>query len=139
MTNESYSHDQLRCGTKLLWELILICRLAIFCVLRELIFAIRTDCFFLLGRYLRFLEIPGQIIDNIFVFIEYGQWKSVFQKKNVRFACPKPVIVLFCMKETSYTIIEQTRILSTAHFLCSEFKLENIYSGVNFCGEKCLP
>ena len=28
----------------------------------------------------------------------------------------------------------QTRFLSTL-FLCSEFKLENIYSGVNFCGK----
>ena len=31
-------------------------------------------------------------------------------------------------------MIEQTRFLSTV-FLCSEFKLENIYSGVNFCGK----
>ena len=29
-------------------------------------------------------------------------------------------------------MIEQTRFLSTV-FLCSEFKLENIYSGGNFC------
>ena len=31
-------------------------------------------------------------------------------------------------------MIEQTRFLSTV-FLGSEFKLENIYSGVNFCGK----
>ena len=31
-------------------------------------------------------------------------------------------------------VIEQTRFLSTV-FLCSEFKLENIYSGLNFCGK----
>ena len=31
-------------------------------------------------------------------------------------------------------MIEQTRFLSTV-FLCSEFKLENIYSGVNVYGE----
>ena len=31
-------------------------------------------------------------------------------------------------------MIEQTRFLSTV-FLCREFKLENIYSGVNFCGK----
>ena len=30
-------------------------------------------------------------------------------------------------------MIEQTRFLTTV-FLCSEFKLANIYSGVNFCG-----
>ena len=31
-------------------------------------------------------------------------------------------------------MIEQTRFLSTA-FLCSELKLEYIYSGINFCGK----
>ena len=31
-------------------------------------------------------------------------------------------------------MIEQTRFLSTV-FLCSDFKLENIYSGVNSCGK----
>ena len=31
-------------------------------------------------------------------------------------------------------MIEQTRFVSTV-FLCSEFKLENIYSGVNFDGK----
>ena len=31
-------------------------------------------------------------------------------------------------------MIEQTQFLSTV-FLCSEFKLENIHSGVNFCGK----
>ena len=31
-------------------------------------------------------------------------------------------------------MIEKTRFLSTA-FLCSEFKLENIHSGVHFCGK----
>ena len=31
-------------------------------------------------------------------------------------------------------MIEQTRFLSTV-FLCSEFKLEYIYSRVNFCGK----
>ena len=38
------------------------------------------------------------------------------------------------MKETSCTVIEQIRFLSTA-FLRSEFKFENIYSGVKFCEE----
>ena len=31
-------------------------------------------------------------------------------------------------------MIEQTRLLSIV-FLCREFKLENIYSGVNCCSE----
>ena len=36
------------------------------------------------------------------------------------------------MKEA--VVIEQTRFLSTV-FLCSEFELENIYSGVSFAGK----
>ena len=32
-------------------------------------------------------------------------------------------------------MIEQTRFLYSTVFLCSEFKLENIYSGVNFRGK----
>ena len=95
MTNESYSHDQLRCGTKTLLKSILICILAIFCVLRELIFAIRTDWFFLLGINICAFQIFPDILLIIFsFFIEYVQWKSVFQK-NVRCAYPKPVIVWF--------------------------------------------
>ena len=48
------------------------CGLAIFCVLRELIFAIRTDWFFLLGiDFCDFRKYPVPSIDNIFVFIEY--------------------------------------------------------------------
>ena len=41
--------------------------------------------------------------------------------------------VLF-LNERDKVVIEQTRFLNTL-FLCSEFKLENIYSGVNFCGK----
>ena len=45
-----------------------------FCVLRELIFSIRTDWFFLLGiNFAIFREYPTSSIDNIFVFIEYVQ------------------------------------------------------------------
>ena len=32
-------------------------------------------------------------------------------------------------------MIEQTRFLYSTVFLCSEFKLENIYSGINFRGK----
>ena len=32
-------------------------------------------------------------------------------------------------------MIEQTRFLSTVFLCSSEFKLENVYSGVNFCGK----
>ena len=53
--------------------------LAIFCVLRELIFAIRIDCFLFLGTnffaIFRNYAVPG--IDNIFVFIEYVRARAL--------------------------------------------------------------
>ena len=40
------------------------------------------------------------------------------------------------MKKTSCNKnIEQTQFHSCTVFLCSKFKLEHIYSGVNFCGK----
>ena len=51
---------------------IYFCGLAILCVLRELIFAIRTDWFFLLGiNSCDFRKYPLPSIDNMFVLIEY--------------------------------------------------------------------
>ena len=59
------------CGTKFLREFV-FCGLAIFCVLRELIFAIRTDWFFLKEIvFCDFRKFPVSSIENIFVFIEY--------------------------------------------------------------------
>ena len=46
---------------------------------------------------------------------------------TVIFSNNKPVFCCFWQ-----VVIKQTRFLSTV-FLCSEFKLETIYSGVNFC------
>ena len=40
----------------------------------------------------------------------------------------------FVSKQKRQVGIEQTQFLSTV-FLCSEFKLENIYSGVKCCGK----
>ena len=49
-------------------------KLAIFCVLRELIFTIRTDWFFLLRLiFAIFRKYLVPSIDNCFVFIEYVQ------------------------------------------------------------------
>ena len=70
MTNESYSHVQLRCGTKTLWKSILICILAIFCVLRELIFAIRTDWF------LSYLN--SSYVSGVSVCIFEALWLCIF-------------------------------------------------------------
>ena len=57
---------------------VYFCGLAIFCVFRELIFAIRTDCFFCRKLiFTIFRKYPVPSIDNIFVFIEYVQWKYI--------------------------------------------------------------
>ena len=107
--------------------------LAILCVLRERIFAIRTDWFFLLGiNICDFQKVPMPVpsIDNIFVFIEYVQQKYIFSNNK-----PVPVsLYTVLILNQRQVVIEQTRFLSTA-FLCSEFKLENIHSGVHFCGK----
>ena len=51
---------------------VYFCGLAIFCVSRELIFAIRTDWFFLLEFiFASFRKYLVHSIYNIFVFIEY--------------------------------------------------------------------
>ena len=47
--------------------------------------------------------------------------------------CNKLYTVLF-LKERDKVVIEQKQNLGIV-FLCSEFMLENIYSGVNFLGE----
>ena len=55
-------------------------RLAIFCVLRELIFATNTDWFFLAGNliFAIFRKYPVPSIDNIFVFVKYVEKKYYF-------------------------------------------------------------
>ena len=54
-------------------------RVYVCCTLRELIFAIRTDGFFLLGiNFCDFLKCPVPSIDNIFFFIENVQKKYIF-------------------------------------------------------------
>ena len=76
-----------------------------------------------------FRKYPVPSIDNKFVFIEYMQQKYIFLNN-------KPVFlwIPFCfwVKETS---CDWTDTVSNTVFLCSEFRLENIYSAVNFCGK----
>ena len=52
------------------------CGLAIFCVLRQLIFAIRTDCFFLLGiNFCDSQKVPStQHLQYFRYFFEYVQY-----------------------------------------------------------------
>ena len=49
------------------------CRLAMFCILQELIFAIRTDWFFSLGINFSDFQKVVPSIDNVFFLIEYLQ------------------------------------------------------------------
>ena len=46
----------------------------------------------------------------------------------------KFIVYRFLSERKRQVVFEQTRFLSTV-FLSSEFKLENIYSGANFCGK----
>ena len=72
--------NEISCGTNLPE---FFCGLAIFGVLRELFFAIRTDWFFLLGiNFCDFQKIPIPSIDNMFVFIEYVQWNYIFSNNT---------------------------------------------------------
>ena len=69
---------------------VYLCGLPIFCVLRELIFAITTDGFFLLGInkfFAIFRKYPVPSIDNIFGFIEYVQQKYIFPNDKPVFRC----------------------------------------------------
>ena len=78
--SKSLSCQTLRppCGTKFLREFT-FADWWFFCVLRDLIFAIRTDWCFLLGiNFGDFQKVPSTSIDNIFVFIEYVQEKFIY-------------------------------------------------------------
>ena len=99
-----------------------------FCLLRELIFVIRTNWFFLLGiNICDSQKVPGT------------QHWWYFRAKEMN---QKLIVFRFVSERKRQVVIEQTWFLSIV-FLCSEFKLENIYSGVNFCrknvcGNLCL-
>ena len=54
--------------------------------------------------------------------------------RNTTFSKNTTVCVPYVKPVFQQVVIEQTRFLSTV-FLCSELKLDNIYSGVNFCGK----
>ena len=77
---------------------------------------------FVNGCWVRAIEI--HVFEQITVCVPYV--KQVFH-------CVRLLLCLWT-KETSWTWPDTTRFLTTV-FLCSEFKLKNIYSGVNFCGK----
>ena len=117
-----------RCGTKLLresifadWWFLLYCR--------ELIFVIRTNwfsCWELIFAISESAQYPALIIFS-FLLTTFNWKKTYFQTINQYF-----IVYRFVPKWKRQAVIEQTAFLTTV-FLCSE--LENIYSGVNFCGK----
>ena len=85
----------------------------------------------LLGINLRFSESTQYQALIIFSFLlSTCSRKKYFQTINQYF-----VVYRLCLNERRQdVIINQAQFLSTV-FLCSEFQLENIYSGVNFGGK----
>ena len=98
------------------------CGLAIFCVLRELILANRTDYSFVLGK-------ERQILYSISVLIEYVQWKYIFSN-NTSYLCETNKTVIRLQSRRTDTI----SLISTV-FLYSEFKS---FTRSRFLGEECL-
>lgn len=80
---------------------------------------------------MRFAESPGQIIDNVFDFIEYLQWKYIFSNNNfgVRILSKTGKRMIFSLPNDNKHRSTQF-LICTAVFLCREFRLENICSGV---------
>ena len=78
---------QLPCGKKFLQQFIFADWLFV-CVLRELIFAIRTDWFFLLGNnFCDFQKVLSPLLDNIFVLLSRCNTNIYFQTV-LRYAYP---------------------------------------------------
>ena len=117
---------------------VYLCGFAIFCVLRELIFSIWTEWFFLLGIiFAIFRKYPVLSVDNIFcifVLSENMQQKYIFSNKNkTNISLPFFYTVLF-LNERDKLLLNRNDFLEL-FCLCSELKSENIYPGINFCGK----
>ena len=115
------AHSPVSLHIHTVWHKILagvyFCWLATFCVLQKLIFAITADWF---SCY------PVPSIDDSFVFRVHAiEIHNYFRAINQYFVVSE---------WKRQVVIEQAWFLSTV-YLCSKFKLENIYSGVNVCGK----
>ena len=111
---------------------IYFCGLATLCVLHEPIFAIRTDWFFLLE--INFCDFQNMSKRTQHPALTIFSFLLSMCNRNIYFQTIEQYFVVhrFVPERKRQVVIEQTRFLSTV-FLCSEFKLENIYSGVNSC------
>ena len=61
------------------------------------------------------------------IFKQYYSMRTLCKTSN------SFIVYCFGSEWKRQVVIEQTQFLSTV-FLCGKFKLESIYSGVNFCG-----
>ena len=113
---------------------IYFCGLATFCVLHEPIFAIRTDWFFLLE--INFCDFQNMSKRTQHPALTIFSFLLSMCNRNIYFQTIEQYFVVhrFVPERKRQVVIEQTRFLSTV-LLCSEFMLQNIYSGVNFCGK----
>ena len=122
---------------------VYFCGLAIFLCFRgsSWFFAIRKQWFFLLGiNFRHFQKLPDlALIKCSFLLSTFARPTEMNTPNNtqgVSILCKtsnKLYTVLF-LKERDKVVIEQKQNLGVV-FLCREFMLENIYSGVNFCGK----
>jgi len=117
---------------------VYFCGVVIFCVLRELIFMqfgqIGFSCWELIFAIFRKNPVPS--IDDISFLLNTCNRNTYFSNNILRTLCKtsKFIVYRFLSERKRQVVIEQTRFLNTV-FLCSEFELENIYSGANFCGK----
>ena len=121
---------------------VYFCELAIFLCFRgsSWFFAIRKQWFFLLGINFRdFQKLPDPALIKfsflLSTFVRATEMNTPNNTHGVSILCKtsnKLYTVLF-LKEKDKVVIEQKQNVGIV-FLCSEFMLENIYSGVNFWG-----
>ena len=84
---------QLPCGKKFLREFI-FADWRFVCVLRELIFAIRTDWFFLLGNnFCDFQKVLSPLLDNIFVLLRATQIYIFKRYYGMRTLCKTSILL----------------------------------------------
>ena len=106
---------------------VYFCGLAIFCVLRELIFPIRTDWFCLELIFAIFRKYP---CTQHWLYFRFYWVRAI----EIHISSNRPVFSCFWVREASCDCHDRHDFV-VLYFLCREFRLENIYSGDNFYGK----